>query len=276
LKNRAFSSAGLEHYLDKVGVTGSNPVMPTGNDNCSRQLTIGKSKNQEHYFFSQAVIHSIVRIFFLFILTLVASFCSAQDVVKGIVVDSATFTPLPYVNIQLKSSPRGTSTDLNGSFSILASSRDTLIFSIVGYERLELPLLDYEASIVRLAEKITELKPITVYDYKFGNPYEGLFDDQNSALAQSRRRLPFYMSKGKKEKIRFERLKMENVRVKTYVDVVINNPQTKATLMKRFSLTEEQYYSTLTKFNERYYNVMYYLTSAELESFLNKFFESEH
>ena len=24
------SSAGLEHYLDKVGVTGSNPVRPTG------------------------------------------------------------------------------------------------------------------------------------------------------------------------------------------------------------------------------------------------------
>jgi hypothetical protein len=26
---RAFSSVGLEHYLDRVGVTGSNPVMPT-------------------------------------------------------------------------------------------------------------------------------------------------------------------------------------------------------------------------------------------------------
>ena len=25
----AVSSAGLEHYLDKVGVTGSNPVQPT-------------------------------------------------------------------------------------------------------------------------------------------------------------------------------------------------------------------------------------------------------
>lgn len=24
-----FSSAGSEHYLDKVGVTGSNPVIPT-------------------------------------------------------------------------------------------------------------------------------------------------------------------------------------------------------------------------------------------------------
>lgn len=195
---------------------------------------------------------------------------------KGIVVDSATFTPLPYVNIQLKSSLRGTSSDTNGAFSILASSADTLIFSIVGYERLELPLLDYEPSVVRLAEKITELKPITIYDTRFGNPYEGLFDDQNAALAQYRKKLPFYMSKGKKEKIRFDRLKMENVRVKTYVDLVINNPDTKASLMKRFGLTEDQYYGTLTKFNERYYNVMYYLTTAELESFLNKFFEQEH
>ena len=27
--SRVFSSAGLEHYLDRVGVTGSNPVIPT-------------------------------------------------------------------------------------------------------------------------------------------------------------------------------------------------------------------------------------------------------
>jgi hypothetical protein len=26
---RVISSAGLEHYLDKVGVTGSSPVLPT-------------------------------------------------------------------------------------------------------------------------------------------------------------------------------------------------------------------------------------------------------
>jgi hypothetical protein len=29
LRAGAFSSVGLEHYLDRVGVTGSNPVMPT-------------------------------------------------------------------------------------------------------------------------------------------------------------------------------------------------------------------------------------------------------
>lgn len=192
----------------------------------------------------------------------------------GIVVDSATFSPLPYVNIQLKTALKGTSTDSNGSFSILASEKDTLIFSLVGYQRLELALFDYEASVIRLTEKVTELKPITIIDTKFGNPYEGLFDEQNAALV--RRKLPFYFSKAKKEKIRFDYLKNENVRVKTYVDLVINNPNTKSGLMKKYSLSEDDYYKTLTKFNERYYNVMYHLTSAELESFLNKFFESEH
>ena len=28
---RVISSVGLEHYLDRVGVTGSNPVLPTSN-----------------------------------------------------------------------------------------------------------------------------------------------------------------------------------------------------------------------------------------------------
>jgi hypothetical protein len=204
------------------------------------------------------------------------AFCNAQKVVTGIVVDSATFSPLPYVNIQLKSSPRGTSTDSNGSFSILAGENDTLLISLVGYHRLELPLFDYETSMIRLTEKVTELKAITIIDSRFGNPYEGMFDDQNAALAFNRRKLPFYMTKGKKDKIKFERLKDENLRVKTYVDLVINNPSTKAALMKRFSLNEDQYYKTLTKFNEQYYNVMYYLTAAELESFLNRFFEEEH
>jgi hypothetical protein len=29
IERRAVSSVGLEHYLDRVGVTGSNPVQPT-------------------------------------------------------------------------------------------------------------------------------------------------------------------------------------------------------------------------------------------------------
>ena len=68
------------------------------------------------------------------------------------------------------------------------------------------------------------------------------------------------------------RLTNENVRVKTYVDVVINMPETKENLMKTHRLTEAQYYDLLGKFNEQNYSVMYYLTASELLSLLNKFF----
>lgn len=193
---------------------------------------------------------------------------------KGIVVDSATFSPLPFVNIQLKNKLKGTSTDQQGNFSILATRNDTLVVTRVGYQRVELPLFDYETGLIPLPELATELRPIVIEDSKFKNPYEGMFEDENAALI--RKKLPFYYSKAKKQKIRLGRLRQENMRVQTYVDVVISNPDTKNDLKKKFNLTEEQYYKTLTAFNEKHYNVMYYLTPAELISFLNQFFESQH
>lgn len=202
---------------------------------------------------------------------LLSGFAEAQEVIKGIVVDSTTFAPLPYVSVQIKNKSRGVNTDHQGNFSILALPQDTLLFSLLGYERLELPLLDYEASVIRLSERATILKTITINETRSDNPYEGLFDDQNAALLK--RRIPFYFSKARKEKIRVGRWRDENIRVQTYVDVVINNPETKANLIKKFSLTEEDYYTILTQFNEKHYNVMYYLTAAELISFLNQFFE---
>jgi hypothetical protein len=194
-----------------------------------------------------------------------------QQIIKGIVVDSATFTPLSYVSVQIKNKSRGTTTDNMGNFSIHAQSQDTLLLSLLGYERLEYPLLDYEPSVIRLAERATTLKTITINESRADNPYEGMFDEQNAALLK--RRIPFYYSKARKEKIKVGRWKDETMRVQTYVDVVINNPETKADLIKKFSLTEDEYYKRLTSFNEKHYNVMYYLSAAELISFLNRFFE---
>ena len=45
--------------------------------------------------------------------------------------------------------------------------------------------------------------------------------------------------------------------------------------MKAYDLTEEEYYEILTRFNEKHYEVMYFLTAAELKSFLNRFFAQE-
>ena len=215
---------------------------------------------------------------FTFILTVLVSITAGstlvrgQEMIQGIVVDSATLNALPSVNIQLKNRGRGTSTDEKGNFSIRATAADTLVFTSIGYQTLELPLATYEAGMVRLSEKYTLLKAITIDEYKkTGELYEGMFDDRNAQLQKS---IPFYFSRARKDRIRLGMLKEENLRVKTYMDVVVNNPELKASFMTKYALNEKEYYDILTAFNETHYQVMYYLTAAELISLLNRFFES--
>lgn len=205
------------------------------------------------------------------------SFClsaNAQQVVTGIVVDSARFAPLPYVNIQIKHTLRGTITDGSGKFSITAHPSDTLVLSYIGYHTVELPLYAWEASVIIMTEAITVLNTVIIQDELPEDYYEMLFSEQIQQLQRANRNLPFYFSQGKKEKIKLHRFGNEQARVQTYVEVVINNPDTKATLMKKYSLTETDYYATLTRFNERYYKVMYYLSAPELLSLLNRFFRA--
>jgi len=205
-------------------------------------------------------------------LLLAATGSYGQGLTTGIVVDSTTMAALPFVNIQVKNSSAGTRTDDKGSFSIVAGENDTLVFTLVGYEKLELPLADYEPSIIRLSEKYTLLEAVTIDEYRQRDLYEGMFDDQNARLKKN---IPFYFSKARKEKIKVQILKNENLRVQTYVDVVVTNPELKYGFMKKYSLTEREYYDILRAFNEQHYEVMYYLTRAELVSLLNTFFEAQ-
>lgn len=200
------------------------------------------------------------------------SFAQGQEVMRGIVTDSATFQSLPYVNITIKGKHKGTTSDLQGNFTIIATQLDTLLFTLVGYKTVEMPLLGWEPSLVLMAEKVTILESITIEEKALENPYEGMFDEQNELLRKQNKKLPFYYDKHKKDKIKLQRLRNENDRVKTYVDVVINSSEVKADLMKKYKLTEEQYYKILSKFNEKNYNVMYYLTQGELISLINNFY----
>ncbi len=193
-----------------------------------------------------------------------------QELFQGMVVDSATFSALPFVSIRIKASMRGTTTDVKGSFSISASRNDTLVFTLVGYETVELSLWDWEPGMLRMRERETLLKEVIIRAAPT-DPYDGMFDKENEKLA--RRRTPFYLSKVKKEKRKLGWLREDNLRVKTYVDLVINNPDTKAGLMQKYGLSEDQYYKILGDFNAKNYSIMYYLTTAELLSLLNTFFE---
>ena len=193
-----------------------------------------------------------------------------QEEIRGIVVDSATLNALPSVNVRISNGTTGTFTDEKGNFVIRGTRSDTLVFTLVGYERLELPLSYYEPGIIRLSEKYTLLEAVTIDEFRPGNPYEGMFEEQNARLKKS---IPFYYSKAKKEKIKVQSLREENFRVQTYVDVVVSDSTFKAGLMKKHDLNETQYYDMLTSFNKQHYREMYYLTRAELISLINTFFE---
>jgi len=202
-----------------------------------------------------------------------AGWCAqAQQLVTGIVVDSASFSALSSVSIRVKNGMAGTVSDSKGNFTIQAGGSDTLVFSLVGYQTLELPLEGYEEGVVRLAEKYTLLEAVTIDEFKAENLYEGMFEEQNARRKQS---IPFYFSKAKKEKIKLQGLRAENLLVQTYVDVVVNDPGLKSGLLKKHGLTEAEYYRILTAFNERHHRVMYHLTRSELISLITTFFEGE-
>jgi hypothetical protein len=212
---------------------------------------------------------------FLFTASLVclcfaSTLAQRQEIFTGIVVDSASFTPLAFVSIQIKNTMRGTSTDAQGNFSLMATQADSIVISLIGYQTEIFPLRDWEPGLIRLSERSVLLKGVTV-SAKVIKPYEGMFDEENARIAA--RKSPFYYSKARKEKRRLGWLREDNIRVQTYVNVVVKNDDIKMNLMERFKLTEKEYYDLLTRFNEANYTVMYHITAGELVTLINDFFE---
>ena len=209
----------------------------------------------------------------IFALVAVSS-CLAQEVVivKGIVADSANHRPIQFVNIVVKKTYRGTTTDQKGYFSLSAHPSDTLQFSYIGYKTLEFPVSDWEPSVILMPEEITVLNTVTVRGESLGDPYEHMFDEENIKLKNSKKAIPFYYPKDKKERIMISRAKKESVRVKHYVDLIVKDDKVKNDLRKKYKLTENEYYDILAKFNEKNYAIMYYLTDSELLSLLYRFY----
>ncbi len=215
-----------------------------------------------------------IRLTILALLLVTCGYAQEAIIIKGLVADSATLRPLPYVNIIVKGSARGTTTDRGGAFALSAHPRDTLLFSFIGYRTLEFPAADWEPSVILMPEVVTILKSITVEATPLGDPYEHLFDEENMKLKSLHEGIPFYYSRDKKEKIMLARAKKESIRVKSYVDLLVKNDKVKNELMKKHRLTENEYYDLLTQFNQKNYAIMYYLSDAELLSLLYRFYEA--
>lgn len=72
--------------------------------------------------------------YFLLLLILISFSALAQ--IKGIVKDSITGTPIPYVNISVENENLGTTSEENGEFTVHISDKSkNLIFSALGFEK---------------------------------------------------------------------------------------------------------------------------------------------
>ena len=95
-------------------------------------------------------------------------------IARGIVIDERSGSPLPYVNIGVPEKNLGTLSDPDGSFeiSLLPSDDDSLAFSMVGYEKLLLPVGDMNGPAVWLDVKLkpsqTLLPTVTIQEKKLG------------------------------------------------------------------------------------------------------------
>lgn len=87
-----------------------------------------------------------------------------QEAVTGVVKDDQ-MQPLPGVSVVIKGRSEGVQTDLEGKFSITASPAETLVFSLLGFHSLEVPLDGQEQLEIRLVPSLESLEEVVVVGY---------------------------------------------------------------------------------------------------------------
>lgn len=206
----------------------------------------------------------------------------SQNVISGVIVDSLSLTSLPNVNIKIKNSTRGTVSTTTGSFIIMAADFDTLVFSMVGFQTLSYPLFGPESDVlIRLKSKVIMLKEVSVTAKQLDEILEkkpprytksdGSYIKTISVLDGISS--PFtYFSSWEREKRKLLRMREENQKIKTYVDVV-NDPLVKSDIMTRFSLLEGEYYEILAKFNQENRQAAYINNTDEIKKLLYVYYK---
>ncbi len=93
------------------------------------------------------------------------AFSQQAQTITGTVTDADGGGALPGVNVLVQNTQQGTITDVNGNYSISASSSDTLIFTFVGYEKQEIAVGNQTTIEIALTADIQSLDEIVVVAY---------------------------------------------------------------------------------------------------------------
>ena len=98
----------------------------------------------------------------LLVLFLLGFYTSAQ--IKGVVKDSLSGEPIPYVNIWVENETIGTTSEIDGSFQLASPSDKNIVFAILGYKKKTLKANQTE--IVLLKPTVFDLKEMVIVNKK--------------------------------------------------------------------------------------------------------------
>ncbi len=101
----------------------------------------------------------------LLLTLLFPSILLSQSTVSGIVTDAASTLPVPGVNVLIKGTATGTTTDFDGKYSINVKTGDILIFSYIGYKTQNITYSNQATINVSLAEDAAALDEVVVIGY---------------------------------------------------------------------------------------------------------------
>lgn len=213
---------------------------------------------------------------FLFLLLITLSLnLNAQQSYRGIVVDSVSMNGMSGVYVSVKGSGKATVSNQSGLFTLNATPIDTLVFSYLGYQTVELPLfMEEDALFIRMREQTQMLQEIVI---KASRLYPNEILDRTHVAprkmagyqaAQS----PFtYFSKTEKEKRKIYRYVEESNKTQTYIQV-ITDPVVKEIFTKDYELSDEEYYELLASFNQRYRTIQYATNPEDIMEALHAYF----
>lgn len=95
-------------------------------------------------------------------LLLCPAFAWSQTTIDGSVLSASDQQPLPGVNVIVKGSTYGTTTDADGRFALRVNQGDVLVFSFIGYKPQELLIASQTSLVVHLEDDIATLDEVTI------------------------------------------------------------------------------------------------------------------
>ncbi|WP_348799808.1 SusC/RagA family TonB-linked outer membrane protein [Flavobacterium adhaerens] len=103
--------------------------------------------------------------FFLVLFTMMQTVIFAQDkTIKGTITD-ATGLPIPGVNVKIKGTTKGVSSDYDGQYSISAKTGDVLVISSTGFKTAERTIGSSNQIDVKMQDDVSQLNEVVVIGY---------------------------------------------------------------------------------------------------------------